>query len=256
METSTRRLQNQLTRLWMWLVPLQLICLMAAIGLMTGVTGSMIVLLLHGDFTPSASSAFSGDVPSSSPSIHVNVPLPSAISPLFTPEVQHWASKIVEWSRQYGIDPNLVATVMQIESCGDSQAGSGAGAEGLFQVMPFHFQPGEDAHDPDTNARAGIAYLKGSLEQAGGHPGLALAGYNGGYGVISGGWGTWVEQTRLYYLWGSQIYLDALQNHPTSAALQDWLNAGGVNLCRQAAQRLTPIPSLSATPPLAITLTP
>ncbi|MBI3361154.1 MAG: hypothetical protein HY023_08590, partial [Chloroflexi bacterium] len=41
------------------------------------------------------------------------------LSPLFTPEVRHWEKDIVKWSAAYGIDPNLVATVMQIESCGN-----------------------------------------------------------------------------------------------------------------------------------------
>src|SRR3972149_6264675 len=61
------------------------------------------------------------------------------LSPIFTPEVQHCADKIQGWSASAGIDPNLVATVMQIESCGDPQALSRSGAMGLFQVMPYHF---------------------------------------------------------------------------------------------------------------------
>ena len=52
---------------------------------------------------------------------------------LFTPEVLYWEDKILKWSEKYGLDPNLVATVMQIESCGDPQARSGAGAMGLFR---------------------------------------------------------------------------------------------------------------------------
>jgi soluble lytic murein transglycosylase-like protein len=159
--------------------------------------------------------------------------------------VQYWAPKIMQWSQQYGVDPDILATVIQLESCGDWQAGSGAGAQGLFQVMPFHFAPGEDMHDPDTNARRGIAYLKGGLIRADGHVGLAMAGYNGGWGVIDLGWGGWYRETRLYYVWGSQIYLDALRGKKPkeSAALQNWLNAGGVNLCLQAAAReATPTP--------------
>ncbi len=48
------------------------------------------------------------------------------ISPVFSPQVQHWAPQIVAWSAQYGLDPDIVATIMQIESCGDPQAGSSA----------------------------------------------------------------------------------------------------------------------------------
>ena len=61
------------------------------------------------------------------------------ISPVFTAEVQHWASSISQWAAASRVDPNLAAAVMQIESCGDPRARSSAGAMGLFQVMPFHF---------------------------------------------------------------------------------------------------------------------
>ena len=37
------------------------------------------------------------------------------ISALFTPEVQYWGKEILDWSITYQLDPNLVATVMQIE---------------------------------------------------------------------------------------------------------------------------------------------
>lgn len=184
-------------------------------------------------------------------------PPPLTISAVFTPEVQYWGSRILAWAAQYGVDPNMLATVMQIESCGDPTVGSNAGAQGLFQVMPFHFSEGEDMHDPDTNARRGIEYLRGSLERADGHIGLALAGYNGGWGVIEWGWGRWPTQTRLYYLWGTQIYLDALNGKTLqqSDALQSWLNAGGARLCAQANAVLfppTPAPSPVATTPAPV----
>ena len=44
--------------------------------------------------------------------------LTPGISLLFTPEVQYWGEEILAWSETYQLDPNLVATVMQIESCG------------------------------------------------------------------------------------------------------------------------------------------
>jgi hypothetical protein len=49
-------------------------------------------------------------------------PVVTSLSPVFTPEVQYWADDIMRWSNAYGVDANLVATVMQIESCGDPQA--------------------------------------------------------------------------------------------------------------------------------------
>jgi hypothetical protein len=163
----------------------------------------------------------------------------AALAPLssaFTPEVLYWAPLIQAWAVVYQIDPNLIATVIQIESCGDPQIASPAGAQGLFQVMPFHFAAGEDMLDVQTNARRGLDYLLGGLEQAEGHVGLALAGYNGGHGVIKRGWASWASETRRYYYWGSRIYAEAIAGMETSPTLQEWLQTGGVNLCARAQQ--------------------
>lgn len=160
------------------------------------------------------------------------------IAPLFTPEVQFWATRIAAWSVEHGIDPNLAATVMQIESCGNPSARSVAGAAGLFQVMPYHFQAHEDAYDPGTNARRGLDYLRRSLERANGDPRLALAGYNGGIGVIGRAESRWAAETRRYAYWGSGIYADAQQNASESARLNEWLAAGGNSLCKKARQQL------------------
>lgn len=158
------------------------------------------------------------------------------LAPLFTPEVQRWSGKILAWARAFDLDPNLVATVMQIESCGDPEARSTRGALGLFQVMPFHFGAGEDPLDPETNARAGLAYLAEALRRAGGDVAQALAGYNGGHAVI-GRPDRWSAETRRYVYWGVGIYADARQGRADSARLREWLAAGGRRLCAQAAQR-------------------
>src|SRR5262245_42120136 len=46
----------------------------------------------------------------------------TALSPIFTREVQYWGNHISKWAATASIDPNLVAVVMQIESCGDPRA--------------------------------------------------------------------------------------------------------------------------------------
>jgi len=171
-----------------------------------------------------------------------DAPLPfttgTGLAPLFTPEVQHWAASIQEWAAAASLDPNLAAVVMQIESCGDPRAVSRSGAIGLFQVMPFHFYVLDDAFDPDTNAKRGMDYLRRSLEAAGGEARLALAGYNGGIGVIDRGEWTWSAETTRYVYWGEGIYADAVQNASESSRLQDWFTTAGAGLCRQAHQRL------------------
>lgn len=160
----------------------------------------------------------------------------SPLSGVFTGEVLYWTPLIETWAVLYQVDPNLIATLIQIESCGDPSVSSPAGAQGLFQVMPFHFSAGEDMLDVVTNARRGMEYLVGGLELAGGHAGLALAGYNGGHGVINRGWATWAAETQRYYSWGSRIYMEAASGMATSPTLDEWLAAGGDRLCAQARQ--------------------
>jgi soluble lytic murein transglycosylase-like protein len=166
-------------------------------------------------------------------------PMPAGpLSPVFQPEVQYWRDAIQVWATAAGLDPNLVATVMQLESCGNPRALSRAGAMGLFQVMPFHFAAGDDPYNPDTNAERGLAYLKRSLQAANGNVRLALAGYNGGISVIGHPELSWAGETQRYAYWGSGIYAEASNGATISLRMQEWMAAGGVSLCRQAHSRL------------------
>lgn len=155
------------------------------------------------------------------------------ISPIFTPEVQFWEGEILAWSETFMLDPNLVATVMQIESCGFIMAESGAGAKGLFQVMPYHFQEGENPFQPDTNAKRGLGYLR-QAKEAGGTSRLTLAGYNGGINGAALPPEDWPEETTRYVYWGLKIYKDAQNGLDHSARLQEWLDHGGASLCQKA----------------------
>lgn len=160
----------------------------------------------------------------------------SVLAPLFTDEIDYWEDKILSWSEQWDLDPNLVATVMQIESCGNPRALSSAGAIGLFQVMPYHFQDGENPYQPGVNAHRGLAYLKQSLTK-GKTSKLALAGYNGGIYGASRPETSWAAETKRYIYWGERIYQDALAGKKNSPRLDEWLAAGGSTLCSQAAQQ-------------------
>lgn len=160
------------------------------------------------------------------------------LSPVFAAPVHHWEPQILAWAAEHNLDPDIVATIMQIESCGDPRAQSHAGATGLFQVMPFHFEPGEDAFDPATNAFRGMSFYNYVLGLSKGDVGRALAGYNGGPRAALSSWDSWVSETRRYYTWGMGIYADAKAGLTESPTLQQWLQAGGASLCRQAANRL------------------
>jgi soluble lytic murein transglycosylase-like protein len=160
------------------------------------------------------------------------------IAPQFTPEVRFWASQIQDWASGAGLDPNLLATVMQIESCGNPLALSRSGAMGLFQVMPFHFYTSDNPYDPDTNALRAVSYLRRALEAAQGDARLALAGYNGGISVIAKAESSWAEETQRYVYWGYGIYQDALGGASEGQRLQEWYETSGVSLCKDARRRL------------------
>ena len=152
----------------------------------------------------------------------------------FTPEVQRWAVQIERWAEEYNLPAELVAIVMQIESCGDPTAVSSAGARGLFQVMPFHFGAGEDWMDSEINAARGMEYLARSYQLSNEKIDLTLAGYNGGHSVIARHPSSWPAETQRYVYWGSGIWGDLGNDTIPSPTLNEWLVAGGEHLCRRA----------------------
>ncbi len=156
------------------------------------------------------------------------------IADLFTPEIKYWEEEILAWGEEYGLDPNLIATVMQIESCGYVKAKSAAGAMGLFQVMPHHFKENEDPYDPDTNAFRGLSWLQKTLK-SGGSTEMALAGYNAGIARIRNPNLEWPKETQRYVYWGLSIYQDSKCGYDYSSALDNWLSKGGSSLCNRAA---------------------
>lgn len=160
------------------------------------------------------------------------------ISPAFTPEVQYWAADIARWSVTYRIKPNLIATLMQIESCGNPNAASEAGAMGLFQVLALHFEEGEDPFDPDTNARRGLQYFIEMYALANGDLGLTFAAYNGGPAIFEQSPAEWPSETQAYQYWGSGIFEETERGFVESPTLLDWLAAGGESLCAEAAEAL------------------
>ncbi|HEY9152911.1 MAG TPA: lytic transglycosylase domain-containing protein [Anaerolineales bacterium] len=168
----------------------------------------------------------------------VTVNFSNKLAPLFTPEIQYWSSAINRWAVNSSLDPNLVATIMQIESCGNPFARSSAGAMGLFQVMPYHFASADNPFDPDTNALRGLAYLRQVFDAASHNISWSLAAYNGGSSLIGLNQWMWPAETVRYVYWGSGIYANAAQMKSTSQRLDEWLAAGGKSLCQKAHQQL------------------
>ncbi len=161
------------------------------------------------------------------------------LSSIFSREVLYWRENILRWAQDYHVNPNVIAIVIQIESCGDSDAVSGAGALGLMQVMPFHFDYGENMLNPDINVRNGMTVFYECLTQfADWNLGLALACYNGGPSVTQQDFSSWALETQYYYTWAVGLWNDVIAGNKSSATLDEWLDAGGSRLCAHAAETL------------------
>lgn len=85
-----------------------------------------------------------------------------------------------------GVDPALVAAIVQTESGFDPRARSAKGAVGLMQVLPeTALLVGVPAHEePEANLKAGCRYLRLLFEDFGGDVELVLAAYNAGPGAV------------------------------------------------------------------------
>lgn len=90
-------------------------------------------------------------------------------------------------ARQNNLSPELVHSVIQVESNYDPNAVSPKGAQGLMQLIPATARRFgvSDAFNPSDNIQGGARYLKHLLELYKGDESLALAAYNAGEGAVS-----------------------------------------------------------------------
>jgi soluble lytic murein transglycosylase-like protein len=97
-----------------------------------------------------------------------------------------YASEITAAAQANGIDPALLAGLIKQESGFNAHAGSGAGAQGLTQLMPATARGlgVSNPFDPAQSIMGGAKYLKQQLDAFGGDVTKALAAYNAGPGAV------------------------------------------------------------------------
>ncbi len=111
-----------------------------------------------------------------------------------------YAEFVSRYCSEYSLSPELIYAVILCESGFGTRAVSHAGACGLMQLMPATFEwisercgfdDGADIFDPETNIRAGCAYIRylyGRFEDTK----TVLAAYNAGEGRVS----VWLNESE------------------------------------------------------------
>lgn len=108
----------------------------------------------------------------------------------------HYEDEIRTSSKAHGLDPYLVAAVIEAESNWDPSVHSHRGAQGLMQLMPDTAQEMIDRglassqcsvgrlDDPACNIEVGCAYLSYLIDYFNGATDYAIAAYNAGLGNV------------------------------------------------------------------------
>ena len=124
----------------------------------------------------------------------------------------HYRPIVAGHARNYRLEPELLAAVIEAESKFDADAKSPSGAIGLMQLMPttahgIAVRTGgtafrsDDLYNPEINVRYGAWYLRHLLDKYGDER-TALAAYNAGQDNVdrwrSAGKGLAFAETRAY----------------------------------------------------------
>lgn len=99
------------------------------------------------------------------------------------------------------VSPAFALAVIAAESAGQVDAESGAGAQGLMQLIPATAERFgvEDSMDPAQNIAGGVAYLDWLMGAFDRDPILVLAAYNAGEGAVTRAGGVPnYDETRTY----------------------------------------------------------
>jgi len=142
-------------------------------------------------------------------------------------------SIIEESARRHDVDPNLVRSLIKVESNFNAQAVSPKGAMGLMQLMPGTARTlnVSNPFDPQQNVDAGVRHLKHLLQDFNGDVKLSLAAYNAGAGAVARSKGVPpYAETRNYVKRITALYGDhgKLLTGPVAAPIHVFRDSSGV----------------------------
>ena len=120
----------------------------------------------------------------------------------------HYEDEIKQSADRHGVDPLLVAAVIDAESDWDADATSSRGAQGLMQLLPETAQDmidlglvdgscfdADNLQDPATNIEFGCAYLAYLTAYFNGSTDHAIAAYNAGLSRVN----DWVQSDTVLH---------------------------------------------------------
>lgn len=91
-----------------------------------------------------------------------------------------------KYSKQFGVDKNLIKAISIVESGGRHNVTSNSGAIGIMQLTPSTAKNmGVDPYNVDDNIKGATKYLAYLQKKYNGNQDLVIAGYNAGEGNVS-----------------------------------------------------------------------
>ncbi len=160
-----------------------------------------------------------------------------------------WNSEVKSAALTYGVQEELIYSIMRQESAFEKRARSAADAFGLMQILPevaselskrysIPYESMDDLFEPEVNIQAGAAHLKELLERHKGQFILAVAAYNASDRAIR----NWMsvrfrgdplefieeipyEETRTYIrlVMRNLVFYNLLQSKSASIDFPQWL---------------------------------
>lgn len=172
--------------------------------------------------------------------------------------VLRWLPEILDASEQTDVVPEMIAALMHIESHGNPNIISPAGARGLMQIMPEEMGrlgvPQESWHDPATNILAGARALRDRAVWHGSWDGAISAYFGFGCDVFGTCTQTYLRVAHRWMAIYAPIIADPL-NSGIPLLPADWVPPAINPFVEKAPATPTPEPTPTDTPTATATAT-